>query len=119
MKIFISQPMTGLSEEEILFTRKKEEIKARLMFGDDVEFASSYIYENIRKRLEEKYKNDNTNWEIYWLTRSLGSMYTCDTLWLVEGWENSKGCQIEREIAEMYGLDVYYPAHNYKELEDV
>lgn len=108
-KVFISQPMTGLDEEDILFTREKEKAKVRLMFGDDIEFASSYVYEDARKRLEEKYKDDNTNWGIYWLTRSLGSMCTCDTLWLVEGWENSKGCQIEREIAEMYGIEVLYP----------
>ena len=119
MKIFISQPMTGLDEEDILFTRAKEKAKARLMFGDDVEFAPSYTSDVTRMRVEQHSKRaDEMNWDIYWLVDSLRFMCTCDALWLVEGQENSKGCQTEREIAEMYGLDVYYPATNYKEWED-
>ena len=115
MKIFISQPMTGLDEEEILFTRAKEKAKARLMFGDDVEFAPTYTSDEVRTSVEQSAMKRNyeraekTNWDIFCLVDSLRYMCTCDTLWLVEGWENSKGCQIEREIAEMYGLDVYYP----------
>ena len=116
MKIFISQPMTGLDEEDILFTRAKEKAKARLMFGDDVEFAPTYTSNEVRTSVEQsamkrnRERAEKTNWDIYWLVDSLRYMYTCDTLWLVEGWENSKGGQIEREIAEMYGLEVYYPA---------
>ena len=120
MKIFISQPMTGLDEEDILFTRAKEKVKARLMFGDDVEFAPSYTSDTTRMRVEQHSKRaDEINWDIYWLVDSLRFLCTCDTLWLVEGWEESRGCTMEREIAEMYGLDVYYPAPNYEELEDV
>ena len=119
MKIFISQPMTGLDEEDILFTRAKEKAKARLMFGDDVEFAPSYTSDATRMKVEQHSKRaDEMNWDIYWLVDSLRFLCTCDTLWLVEGWEESKGCTMEREIAEMYGLDVYYPAPNYEELED-
>lgn len=120
MRIFISQPMTGLDEEEILFTRAKEKAKARLMFGDDVEFAPSYTSDATRMRVEQHSKRAyEMNWDIYWLVDSLRFLCTCDILWLVEGWEKSKGCTMEREIAEMYGLDVYYPTPNYKELEDV
>ena len=120
MKIFISQPMTGLDEEYILFKREKEKAKARLMFGDDVEFAPSYTSDATRTGVEKHSKRaDEVNWDIYWLVDSLRFLCTCDTLWLVEGWEKSKGCTMEREIAEMYGLDVYYPAPNYEELEDV
>ena len=112
MKIFISQPMTGLDEEDILFTRAKEKAKARLMFGDDVEFAPSYTSDATRMKVEQHSKRaDEINWDIYWLVDSLRFLCTCDTLWLV--------CTMEREIAEMYGLDVYYPAPNYEELEDV
>lgn len=115
MKIFISQPMTGLDEEEILFTRAKEKARARLMFGDNVEFAPTYTSDEVRTSIEQsamkrnRERAEKTNWDIYWLVDSLRCMCTCDTLWLVEGWENSKGCAIEREIAETYGLNIYYP----------
>lgn len=120
MKIFISQPMTGLDEEDILFTRAKEKAKARLMFGDDVEFAPSYVSDSTRMKVEQHSdRTDRVNWDMYWLVHSLQFLCTCDILWLVEGWQDSKGCQIEREVAELYGLDVYYPTPNYEELEDV
>ena len=112
MKIFISQPMTGLDEEDILFTRAKEKAKARLMFGDDVEFCDNYMPEANRADIQQRFSNMKCEWDIVWLGQAIiYDLATADVVWLVSGWENSKGCQIEREIAEMYGLDVYYPAY--------
>ena len=43
MKIFISQPMKGLSEEEIRHNREKAIKKIKSLYGDDVEIIDSYI----------------------------------------------------------------------------
>ena len=109
--IFISQPMTGKSEEEMLATRQKAIDKIHQLFdadGEQVNIIASYINDATRKNFEE-HVSDNINWDIYWLSKSLERLATADTIWLCDGWEYSKGCNIELECAIQYGLDIVYP----------
>ena len=109
--IFISQPMTGKSEEEILATRQKAIDKIHQLFdadGEQVNIIASYINDATRKNFEE-HVSDNINWDIYWLSQSLERLAIADTVWLCEGWEYSKGCNIELECAIQYGLNIVYP----------
>ena len=111
--IFISQPMTGKSEEEILATRQKAIDKIHQLFdadGERVNIIASYINDATRKRFEERV-SDNINWDIYWLSKSLERLAMADMIWLCEGWEHSKGCKIELECAIQYGLVVVYPEY--------
>ena len=111
--IFISQPMTGKSEEEILATRQKAIDKIHQLFdadGERVNIIASYINDATRKRFEERV-SDNINWDIYWLSKSLERLAIADTIWLCDGWEHSKGCKIELECAIQYGLVVVYPEY--------
>ena len=106
--IFISQPMTGKSEEEILATRQKEIEKIHQFFdadGVEINIIASYINDATRKRFEE-HVSDNINWDIYWLSQSLQKLALADTIWLCDGWGHSKGCKIELECAMKYGLDI-------------
>ena len=32
----------------------------------------------------------------------------CDAIYCCEGWENSKGCNVERECAKQYNRDIFY-----------
>ena len=109
--IFISQPMTGKSEEEILATRQKalDEIhQLASKDGVEINIIASYIDDATRKRFEERV-SDDINWDIYWLSKSLERLAMADTIWLCEGWEYSQGCNIELECAISYGLDIVYP----------
>ena len=109
--IFISQPMTGKSEEEILATRQKAIDKIHQLFdadGEQVNIIASYINDATRKRFEER-ASDNINWDIYWLSHSLQRLALADMIWLCDGWEYSKGCNVELECAISYGLDIVYP----------
>ena len=110
--IFISQPMSGKSEEEILATRQKEidEIHRLAKKDGDVQvnIIDSYIDDATRNDFQER-MGDAINWDIYWLSQSLQKLALADMVWLCEGWENSKGCKIELECAIKYGLDIVYP----------
>ena len=109
--VFISQPMTGKSEEEILATRQEAIDKIHQLFdadGEQVNIIASYINDATRKRFEE-HVSDNINWDIYWLSKSLERLAIADTIWLCDGWEYSKGCNIELECAIQYGLSIVYP----------
>ena len=109
--IFISQPMTGKSEEEILATRQKAIDRIhRLASKDDeqVNIIDSYIDDATRNEFQGR-MGDAINWDIYWLSQSLQKLALADTIWLCEGWEYSKGCNVELECAISYGLHIVYP----------
>ena len=114
--IFISQPMTGRSEEEILATRQKEIEKIHQLFdadGEQVNIIASYIDDATRKHFKE-HVSDDINWDIFWLSQSLERLAMADIIWLCDGWEYSNGCNIELECATRYGVGIMYPESTLK-----
>ena len=118
--IFISQPMTGKSEEEILATRQKEIEKIYQLAkkdGEQVNIIDSYIDDATRNNFQERMGDaiDDVcrafNWDIYWLSKSLQKLAMADIIWLCDGWEYSNGCNIELECAIQYGLVIVYPEY--------
>ena len=106
--IFISQPMSGKSEEEILATRQEAIDKIHRLFdadGEQVNIIDSYIDDATRNEFQGR-MGDAINWDIYWLSQSLQKLALADTIWLCDGWGHSKGCKIELECAMKYGLDI-------------
>ena len=114
--VFISQPMTGKSEEEILATRQKEIDKIHQLFdadGVEINIIASYIDDATRKHFK-KYVSDDINWDIFWLSQSLERLAMADMIWLCDGWEYSNGCNIELECATRYGISIMYPESTLK-----
>lgn len=114
--VFISQPMTGKSEEEILATRQKEIEKIHQLFdadGVEINIIASYIDDATRKHFK-KYVSDDINWDIFWLSQSLERLAMADMIWLCDGWEYSNGCNIELECATRYGISIMYPESTLK-----
>ena len=108
INVFISQPMTGKSEEEILATRQEAIDKIHQLVskdGEQVNIIDSYIDDATRNEFQGR-MGDAINWDIYWLSQSLQKLALADTIWLCDGWGHSKGCKIELECAIKYGLDV-------------
>ena len=105
--------MTGKSEEEILATRQKEIEKIHQLFdadGVEINIIASYIDDATRKHFQ-KYTSDDINWDIFWLSQSLKMLAMADIIWLCEGWEYSKGCNVELEGAIQDGLDIVDSEH--------
>ena len=40
--------------------------------------------------------------------RDIEQVILCDALFLCKGWENSRGCKIEKYTAELYGKKIFY-----------
>ena len=111
--IFISQPMSGKSEEEILATRQEAIDKIHQLFdadGVEINIIASYIDDATRKHFKERV-SDDINWDIFWLSQSLERLAMADMIWLCDGWKHSKGCNVEHECAIQYGLDIVYSGH--------
>lgn len=89
----ISQPMNGLTEEEIEETRKK---------------ARRHL-ERLGYKVAETYtsKAEKEN-PIYCLSLALETMAQCEAVYFCEGWEDYRGCRIEHEVAKTYDLDIIY-----------
>lgn len=114
--VFISQPMTGKSEEEILATRQKaiDEIhQLASKDGVEINIIASYIDDATRKHFKE-HVSDDINWDIFWLSQSLERLAMADMIWLCDGWEYSNGCNIELECATRYGISIMYPESTLK-----
>jgi len=99
MKVFISQPMNGLSFDEIKNNREKivKEIEERYP-GLVFDVADTLFVEEP----DDVYKIYN----LYYLGRSIQELGKCDAIYFASDWHNARGCKIERQIAEDYGITI-------------
>lgn len=103
-KAMISQPMNGLTDEEIEKTRNKaikhlERLGYKVvntLFTDDWYSESSMNDRGVE------------NIPICYLAKSLENMSLCSVAYFCDGWEDARGCRIEHDVAEEYGLDIIY-----------
>lgn len=103
MKIMISQPMAGKEYDAILREREKTVRKLEAM-GHTV--ADTVL------TVEPP---DEGNVSLFYLSYSLNLMSQCDGVFFLPGWENARGCRIEHEVAEGYGLKVFSSLDEVKE----
>ena len=103
-KAMLSQPMNGLTGEEIEKTRNKairhlERLGYKVvntLFTDDWYSESSMKDRGV------------VNIPLCYLAKSLENMSLCDVAYFCDGWEDARGCRIEHDVAEEYGLDIIY-----------
>lgn len=94
MKVFISQPMSGRTEKEVLKERK--EICKMFNISDD-ELIDSY--EKDYERFKDcKYIN------VGYLGDSIILLSNADLVIFAPYWRSARGCQIEYKICEEYGI---------------
>lgn len=97
-RLFVSQPMRGKTEDEIIEARDKaiERLSRRLNEGFEV--AESYFTEDEPK--------DVKNSGVYWLGKSLELLSKCDLALFIGDWWEYRGCRIEREVGRTYGIEI-------------
>lgn len=94
-KLFISQPMRGKTNEEILAVREKAIESAERNLGEKVEVIDSFF--------QDAPTDANPLW---YLAKSIELLSTADVAYFAKGWEDARGCRIENACAIEYGLDV-------------
>ena len=97
-KIFISQPMRGLTDEEILKAREEILIKAENKIGEPVELIDSFI--------EDYPEEINKHIPVFYLGKSIQFLSQADIAYFGGDWKNARGCKIEHEIAKQYGIEI-------------
>lgn len=94
-KLFISQPMRGKTDEEILAERKKAIESAERNLGEPVEVIDSF------------FQNAPADARPLWfLGKSLELLSMADIAYFAKGWEDARGCRIENQCAIEYGIEV-------------
>lgn len=106
MKIMISQPMNGKSEEQI--RNERENIIKQIKENGD-EYVDTVI-------AEEPPKDSNT--AMWYLAKSIEIMSKVDIVYFMRGWENARGCRIENKICQDYGKQTLYRIYERKEDKD-
>ena len=97
-RMFISQPMRGLTDEEILKTREEIRIRAEKKIGEPVELIDSFI---------KDYPGEiNKSIPVWYLGKSIQFLSQADIAYFGGDWKNARGCKIENIIAKEYGVEV-------------
>ncbi len=94
-KIFISQPMRGKTDDEIIAERKKAITVAKDILKDDVEVIDSF-FQNAPAEANP----------LWFLGKSLELLSNADLVYFCDGWQDYRGCRIEHECAEEYGIKI-------------
>lgn len=93
MKIYISGKITGIEEKAFVqFENKEAELKAR---GHDVVNPMKLPHDH------------DKHWHSY-MREDIKALCDCNTIYMMKGWEDSKGAIMEHEIAVSMGLKVIY-----------
>lgn len=96
MKVMISIPMHG---------KKDKDVEARIKELKKL-FAKMHI-DVINSFDKREIKVDSNNPRIYYLGRTLMKyMHDVDAVYFDTGWEDAKGCRIERAICREYGIKI-------------
>ncbi len=94
-KLFISQPMKGKTNEEILAVREKAIASAKRKLGEEVEVIDSFFMD---APVDAK--------PLWYLAKSLELLSTADVAFFAKGWEDARGCRIENTCAIEYGIEL-------------
>lgn len=103
-KAMFSQPMNGLTDEEIIKTREKA-----------VAFLESKGYEVVNTFFTDEWYNQEkmkergvVNIPMCFMAKSIENMCLCHVVYFAKGWEKARGCRIEHEVAKTYGMEILY-----------
>ena len=98
-RLFISQPMIGITDEEFLLERAKAIRKSKEIIDEEVVVLDTFFTKDYGKPL-------------LFVAKRLEVLAQADVAYFVEGWENDRGCRIEHECAKEYNVDRIYPTSN-------
>jgi hypothetical protein len=99
VRLFISQPMRGKSDEEIESEREDLIAIAKAVYAGhgEVEVIDSFFKGGLDVPAGAKAP-------LYYLSKSLELLATADVVIFAEDWREARGCRIEHECADGYGV---------------
>jgi hypothetical protein len=103
-KAMFSQPMAGLTDEQIVATREKA---VKYLEDNGYEVVNTLFTDEWYSK-EQMASRGVVQIPLCFLAKSLENMSLCHAAYFCKGWENARGCKIEHDAAVAYGLEVLY-----------
>lgn len=94
-KLFISQPMRGKTDAEIMADRSNAIQAAKDSVKDEIEVIDSFFQGAPASATP-----------LWYLGESLKLLATADVAYFAPGWDKARGCKIENLCAKEYGVRV-------------
>ncbi|MCL2556917.1 MAG: DUF4406 domain-containing protein [Treponema sp.] len=98
MKAFISQPMKGKSRE--LIREERAALKATL------EAEGHEVIDSVLPSAPNDGGETPEKSALRCLSASLAMLCEADLAYFMDGWENARGCRIEHDCCEAYGIPI-------------
>lgn len=98
MRVMISQPMAGKHDADVKAIREElvakfKELHIEVVDSFDTKEAPAGVY----------------NPGVYYLGRTIMNwLHSVDAVYFVDGWKEARGCRIEHEICNEYGIKCLY-----------
>lgn len=100
-KIYVSLPISGydIEERKAYAAKRKEDLLSlfRDVFTDNVVVEVVTPFE-VCAETDKSYS--------YYMGRDIEALLDCDAILMCQGWGKSKGCQLERYTADLYGKEI-------------
>lgn len=107
MRVMISQPMNGRRNDDIKKDRDEIIDKFKKLHIDVID---SLIEDTADPKTYNEYHP-----ALYYLARSIELMGQVDAVYFADGWQEARGCRIERQIAEEYNIKILESSFLYPE----
>ena len=102
-RIYISIPISGHNLEEV--KAKARDINERLLC-DVFGFRKGQNRPDVITPFDVCSEPDKPY--SYYMGKDIEALLECDAIYLCEGWQNSKGCMAEFEVARIYGKEIMF-----------
>lgn len=103
-KIMISQPMAGLTKEQIVETRNRF---LKFAESENLEVVNTY-FDNEWYSKDAMSSRGVVQVPLCFLAKALENMSLCHKAYFANGWREARGCRIEHEVATQYGIEIIY-----------
>ena len=92
-RVYISIPISGHDLEEVKEKARKAKIWVSHLYDAITPF-------DVCPEPDKPYS--------YYMGKDIEALLECDAIFLCEGWQNSKGCMAEFEVARIYGKEIMF-----------
>lgn len=94
-RVYIAGPITGLERQSVIDRFSLAERQLTLLGFRAVNPARHLI----------RLRSDGDDWS-FWMRRCITELMTCTAIYLLDGWQASRGARLEHKIARELGLAV-------------
>ena len=117
MKVFLSLPMSGRTDEEIwddIFEMNKYVLENKEAFGIKEDEKWDVTHNMLTEPELDLFDliDDVKHKNLLYLGAAIIKLAQCDAVLFSNGWNNARGCVIEHEVCMQYGIPTFYISEN-------